>query len=82
MSVLILISFLLAALRIGGVTAAWFQAAAHMFLGYLLGASVFGPQVKRELVPGVGISVDVYMLLFVGLSLVEVICFLVFKFAL
>jgi hypothetical protein len=71
-----LIAIALAAIRIAGHKSEAFQAVAHLFIGWLIGAGVYQRATWTE-----GRSVAMQKIwLAIGLSVVEVICFLIGRF--
>lgn len=63
------IALIIGILRIIGIKAAWFQAIAHLYVGGLFGSW----WQSRDPIP---------LVLAVSLSVLEVVCFLIFKFVL
>jgi hypothetical protein len=81
---LLIIALVLAALRVAGHTSEAYQAAAHLFVGGLLGAWLVNVACKRSRVCRAGRGNEFaafYLGLAIALSIVEVACFLVFRFA-
>ena len=81
----IAVAFLLAAIRIAGHKSEAYQAVAHLFVGGLFVAGwgwavAFGRSIwNRDDCPDVD-ATAVYFILAVALSVVELLCFLWFKF--
>jgi hypothetical protein len=76
--ILTVIAFILGFLRAHGIKSILFQAIAHVYVGGLFGAGIMN-WVKNKL-PWKTALMTREMVLAIGLSLLEVICFLAFKF--
>ncbi len=83
---LLIIALVLAALRVAGHTSEAYQAAAHLFVGGLIGAWLVNVAARIRIRAGGGLAhkehraAAFHLSLAVALSVVEVICFIVFRF--
>lgn len=75
--ILIAIVLVIAGLRIAGITHESYQAAAHLFVGGLVGAWLIE---RKGTTIGSAINARIDLLLAIALSVVEVACFLWFRF--
>ena len=65
---LVLMTLLLAGMRVAGFTHEAFQAAAHLWVGYLIGGAIYNAVERKTFIGLAGF-----------LTVVEVICFFAFK---
>lgn len=68
--ILSILAFLAAALRIGGITAPWFQALAHLLVGGLYGGALASPRNYTKVYS----DKVFYFTLAIALTLVEIYC--------